>query len=115
MVGAGLAVAEAPDAGPDGARDALSHAKGEAMLDGGTADSTGSIPTQFVRLLDLSDPANPRTLQTFDAVSSTLLDDSRSLIYITNDAGLWVLSHNVSPPHPLCDSEITDAANCYAY
>lgn len=33
------------------------------------------IRTQFVRLLDISDPANPRTLQTFDAVSSILLDD----------------------------------------
>ena len=115
MVGAGLAIAEAQDAGPDSARDALAHAKGEGMVGGGTGGSTGSSPTQFVRLLDLSDPANPRTLQTFDVVSSILLDDGRNLIYITNRAGLWILSHNVPPPHPLCDSEITDAANCYAY
>jgi len=115
MVGAGLAIAEAPDAGTEGARNALAPAKGEGMVGGGTGGSTASSPTQFVRLLDLSDPANPRKLQSFDAVSSILLDDGRKLIYITNGEGLWILSHSVPPPHPLCDSEITDDANCYAY
>jgi hypothetical protein len=115
MVGAGLAIAEAPDAGTDGAGNALAPAKGEGMVGGGTGGNTGRSPTQFVRLLDLSDPANPQTLQTFDAVTSILLDDGRNLIYMTNGEGLWILSHNVPPSHPLCDSEITDHANCYAY
>jgi hypothetical protein len=43
------------------------------------------------------------------------MDDGRNLIYITNGEGLWILSHNLPPPHPLSDSEITEAANCYAY
>jgi hypothetical protein len=59
-----------------------------------------------VRVLDMSDPANPRTLQTFDGVTSVLADDSRSLIYIANGDGLWVLRHRqVRPPLPQCDSE----------
>jgi hypothetical protein len=111
MVGAGLAIAEAPDAGASGARNALAPAEAEGMARSGT----DSNPTQFVRLLDLSDPTYPRTLQTFNAVSDILLDGGRNLIYITNGEGLWILSHNVPPPHRICDSEITDDANCYAY
>jgi hypothetical protein len=95
MVGAGLAIAEAPGAGTESA-----HNKPE--------------PAQFIRLLDLSDPANPQALQTFDTVSSILLDDGQNLIYITNSEGLWILRHNVPPPHPLCDSETTDDTTCFA-
>jgi hypothetical protein len=84
-------------------------------IEGGGSGGTVTVPPQSLRLLDLSDPANPRTLQTFEGVSSLLLDDGRNLIYITNGDGLWILSHNVPPPHPICDAEITDDASCYAY
>jgi hypothetical protein len=111
MVGVGLAIAEAPGAaGTESARNNLTPAKGEGTLGGGT----GGDQAQFVRLLDLNDPANPRTLQTFDTVSSILLDDGQNLIYITNSEGLWILRHNVPPPHPLCDSETTDDTTCFA-
>jgi hypothetical protein len=115
MVANGLAIAETPDTGTESARHELTSAKSEGTVGGSTGGSTGSSPSRFVRLLDLSDPDNPQTLRTFDAVSSILLDDGRNLIYITNGEGLWILSHNVPPPHPLCESEITDAVNCYAY
>jgi hypothetical protein len=111
MVGVGLAIAEAPGAaGTESARNNLTPAKGEGTLGGGT----GGDQAQFVRLLDLNDPANPRTLQTFDTVSSILLDDGQNLIYITNSEGLWILRHNVPAPHPLCDSETTDDTTCFA-
>jgi hypothetical protein len=111
MVGVGLAIAEAPGAaGTESARNNLTPAKGEGTFGG----SNGGDRPQFVRLLDLNDPANPRTLQTFDTVSSILLDDGQNLIYITNSEGLWILRHNVPPPHPLCDSEITDDTTCFA-
>src|SRR5579864_4972591 len=115
MVGAGLAIAEAPDAGTSGSSNALVLAKAEGIVRSRTDGSPGRSPSQFVRLLDLSDPASPRTLQTFNAVSNILLDGGRNLIYITNGEGQWILSHNVAPPHRICDSEITDDANCYAY
>jgi len=114
MVWAGLAISEAPEARKESARTELALGKGDG-IEGSGSGVTGDSPTQFLRLLDLSDPANPLTLQTFEGVSSLLLDDGRKLIYITNGEGLWILSHNVPPPHPLCDSEITDDANCYAY
>jgi hypothetical protein len=62
-------------------------------------------PTKSVRVLDLSDPANPRTVQTFDGVTGVLQDSGR--IYLMNEEGLWILeySRNQKRQVPLCDSE----------
>jgi hypothetical protein len=51
-------------------------------------------PTETVRVLDLSDPANPKTLETFNKVTSLLPDGGHGLIYITNNDGLWILRYN---------------------
>jgi hypothetical protein len=71
MVGDRLALAETPDKAP---AETVSH--------------TGSLT-----LLDLSDPANPRTIQSFSGVTSTLADDTRNLVCIANNEGLWILKH----------------------
>jgi hypothetical protein len=51
-------------------------------------------PTETVKILDLSDPAHPKVLQTFMGVTSILQDPGRGLIYLTNNEGLWVLNHS---------------------
>jgi hypothetical protein len=50
-------------------------------------------PTETVKILDLSDPAHPKVLQTFTGVTSTLQDPGRGLIYLANNDGLWILRH----------------------
>jgi LVIVD repeat len=50
-------------------------------------------PTETVRVLDVSDPAHPKVIQTFSGVTSTLQDPGRGLIYLTNNDGLWILRH----------------------
>lgn len=79
MVGDNVAIAETPD----------------------TASKTAirSVPssTETVRILDLSDPEHPTTLQTFKNVTSILADGGHGIIYLTNDEGLWVLKHNRQP------------------
>ena len=101
MVGSGIALAEVPDKAPEAA-----NARHELVPAQGQGTANGSQPTESVRVLDLSDPANPKTLQTFDGVTSVLADDGRRLIYITNRDGLWILNHKQErPPLPLCDSE----------
>lgn len=50
-------------------------------------------PTETVRILDLSDPAHPKVLQTFTGVTSILQDPNRGLIYLANNDGLWILNH----------------------
>jgi hypothetical protein len=67
-------------------------------------------PTETVRVLDLSDPRNPKTLETFTKVTSLLPDGHHGLIYLTNNDGLWILRYNRPAPlepekkKPLCDS-----------
>ncbi len=64
-------------------------------------NSTGVIrstnnPTETVKILDLSDPAHPKVLQTFTGVTGILQDSARGLIYLANNEGLWIL--NLSNP-----------------
>jgi hypothetical protein len=98
MLGGGIALAAAPEtSGTSGSRHELVQARPQ-----GTTDA--ARPTESVRVLDLSDPKNPRTLQIFEGVTSVLADDARKLIYITNADGLWVLKHKETHVLPPCDS-----------
>ncbi|MGD0416630.1 MAG: hypothetical protein ABSA80_14820 [Terriglobales bacterium] len=92
MVSPDVAIAEAPEKTP-------------ATL------TSNSHPTETVRVLDLSDPRNPKTLETFNKVTSILPDGGHGLIYLTNNEGLWILRYNrpsllePAKKKPPCDSE----------
>ena len=92
MVSPDVAIAEAPEKTP-------------ATL------TSSSHPTETVRVLDLSDPRNPKTLETFNKVTSILPDGGHGLIYLTNNEGLWILRYNrpsllePAKKKPPCDSE----------
>jgi hypothetical protein len=90
-----LAIAVSPE-GNAGASEV--QAKSEAGA------ATVALPTETVRLMDLSDPKHPKTLKTFTGVTSMLPDDSRKLIYIVNSEGLWLVRHHQSRPMPMCSS-----------
>jgi len=75
MVSPDVAIAEAPEKTP-------------------TTLASSNRPTETVRVLDLSDPRNPKTLETFTKVTSLLPDGGHNLMYLTNDEGLWVLRYN---------------------
>jgi hypothetical protein len=72
--------------------------------------SSNSHPTETVRVLDLSDPKNPKTLDTFTKVTSILPDSGHGLIFLTNNDGLWVLRYirpalfEPAKKKPPCDS-----------
>jgi methionine-rich copper-binding protein CopC len=91
MVSPDVAIAEAPEKTP-------------ATL------TSSNHPTETVRVLDLSDPRNPKTLETFNKVTSILPDGTHSLIYITNNEGLWILRYThpsllePAKKKPPCDS-----------
>jgi hypothetical protein len=75
MVSPDVAIAEAPEKTP-------------------STLSSSNRPTETVRVLDLSDPQNPKTLETFNKVTSLLPDGNHGLIYLTNNDGLWILRYN---------------------
>ena len=72
--------------------------------------TSSNHPTETVRVLDLSDPRNPKTLETFDKVTSLLPDSRHGLIYLANNEGLWILRYNrpallePAKKKPPCDS-----------
>jgi hypothetical protein len=92
MVSPAVAIAEAPEKTP-------------ATL------TSSNHPTETVRVLDLSDPRSPKTLETFNKVTSLLPDGGHGLIYLTNNDGLWILRYNhpsllePAKKKPLCNSE----------
>lgn len=98
MVSGGLALAE----GPDGDSDAADHAPS----------------TRAVKVLDLSEPANPRIILSFSGVTSTLDEEARNLVYITNGEGLWILRNNqalaTAAKRHACNSDdaYNDVASC---
>jgi len=92
IVSPDVAIAEAPERKP-------------------TTLTQSNHPTETVRLLDLSDPRNPKTLETFTKVTSLLPDGGHGLIYLTNNEGLWILRYSrparlePAKKKPPCDSE----------
>ena len=72
---------------------------------GTTSQQPSTVPTQVVNVMDLSDPKHPRTVRTFNGVTSILPDDTRKLVFIANNEGLSVLSHRQPYHLPLCTSE----------
>jgi hypothetical protein len=87
-------------------------ASGSALAISVTSDQSSpaaqgnvKLPTETVSLVDMSDPKNPKTAKTFKGVTSVYPDDSRKLVYIVNADGLWIVSHHMTHPMPLCTSE----------
>jgi hypothetical protein len=91
MVSPDVAIAESPEKTP-------------------TTLASSNRPTETVRVLDLADPHNPKTLQEFSGVASLLADGGHGLIYLTNNDGLWILRYNrpallePAKKKPPCDS-----------
>lgn len=54
-------------------------------------------PAKNIALLDISDPAAPHVTLRFAGVTAVYRDDSRSLLFIANNEGLWVVRHYEPP------------------
>ena len=96
LVSSGLAIAEKPN---------NSAAMGDSRaVQGAEGTRGGGSVSESVRVLDVSDPAHPRTVQTFSGVTSVLPDNARGLIYVADGEGIWILSHQQVLRRHLCGS-----------
>jgi hypothetical protein len=85
MVSSGLALAETPE---------NSGAERTSLAAGNVEGPRGSgAVLESVRVLDVSDPAHPRIVQSFDRVTNILQDSARNLIYVATGDGVWIVSH----------------------
>lgn len=94
---------------------------GLALAEAVEADSAAADPPpnrRAVNVLNLSDPANPRAVLSFSGVTSTLADEARNLVYITDSRGLWIVRNNqalaaIGKQHPCSTSDaFNDTASC---
>jgi hypothetical protein len=105
MVSFGLAIFETPE----------NSATVSASLATGDAEGPhGSGVLESVRVLDVSDPAHPRTVQNFDGVTSILQDSAQNLLYVANGDGVWIVSHQQVLRRHECSSSdaISPMPNC---
>jgi hypothetical protein len=103
MVDSGLAISETP----------VSSNPSRLVAASSSSQGTGATP-ELVRMLDVSDPAHPHTIQTFVGVTSIVRDVARGLIYVANGDGIWILSHREVLRRHLCSSSdaISPMPNC---
>jgi hypothetical protein len=87
---------------------------GASLGDGNAEGPRGSGALESVRVLDVSDPAHPRTVRNFDEVTSILQDSARDLLYVANGDGIWIVSHQqVVHGHECSSSDaLSDLPNC---
>jgi hypothetical protein len=55
------------------------------------------VPAKTLALLDISNPAAPHITLRFAGVTAVSRDDSRSLLFIANNEGLWIVRHYEPP------------------
>ena len=105
MVSFGLAIFETPKNSATG---------GASFGDGNAEGPRGRGVLESVRVLDVSDPAGPRTVRNFDGVTSILQDSARNLLYVANADGIWIVSHQqVVRGHECSSSDaLSDLPNC---
>lgn len=72
------------------------------MLAAGTAALVSSAAAQpgqseqTIRIMDLSDPKNPRIAREFTGVTAVGRDDRRGLVYVANGEGIWILQQHLA-------------------
>jgi hypothetical protein len=76
----------------------------EESADDNAGTSPAPLRTKTISILDLSEPSNPKTVETFTGVTSVLTDPSRHLLYLTNSEGLWVVRQNQAAQTRPCGS-----------
>jgi len=71
----------------------------------GTAALVGSAPAaapvtaaapQTLRIMDFSDPANPKVAREFTGVTAIGRNDARGLIFVANPEGIWILQQHLA-------------------
>jgi hypothetical protein len=82
---------------PAGSSNNLTLVAGTAAL----VSSEGAGPTpvaapQSIRIMDFSDPKNPKVAREFTGVTAMSRDDRRGLIFVANAEGIWILQQHLA-------------------
>jgi hypothetical protein len=75
---------------PSTGSDSLVVVSGTAALVSNSGAPQAAAP-QTIRILDFSDPRNPKVAREFNGVTAINRDDRRGLIFLANPEGVWIL------------------------
>jgi len=100
-------LAEAASA-PGGTSGSLSAVAGTAALVSSEPAATSSATPQTMKIMDLSDPKNPKIAREFTRVTAVAKDAGRGLIFLANNEGIWILRQ-----HYALDPEVERAYQYY--
>lgn len=75
---------------PSTGSDSLVAVSGTAALVSNSGAPQPAAP-QTIRILDFSDPRNPKVAREFNGVTAINRDDRRGLIFLANPEGVWIL------------------------
>jgi hypothetical protein len=82
-----------------------------ALVSSEPAGTANAQAPQTIRIMDFSDPQNPKVAREFTGVTAITRDEHRGLIFIANAEGIWILRQRLAE-----DPEIEKAyANYVVY
>lgn len=73
--------------------ESLTLVAGTAALVASTPHALQALPSapQTLRIMDFSDPRNPKVAHEFTGVTAMARDDSRGLVFLADGNGIWIL------------------------
>jgi hypothetical protein len=86
---------------------------GSLSLVAGTAALASSAPAspaaaaQTIKIMDFSDPGNPKVAREFTGVTAMSKDAGRGLIFLSNSEGIWILKQHLAED-PALDKAYAD-------
>jgi hypothetical protein len=88
--------------------ETLSVVAGTAALVTQTPAATPAPAPQTLRIMDFSNPQNPKVAREFTGVTAMTRDDRRGLIFVANQDGVWILQQHLAQ-----DPEVQKAYDHY--
>jgi len=77
--------------------DSLAVVAGTAALVTSEQAAPKAAPgPQTIRIMDFSDPRNPKVAREFTGVTAMSRDDRRGLIFVANAEGIWILRQHLA-------------------
>lgn len=67
-----------------------------ALVSSEAPNAAPASALQTVRIMDFSDPRNPKVAREFTGVTAMSRDDRRSLIFVANADGIWILQQRLA-------------------
>jgi hypothetical protein len=82
---------------PNGGSESLSVVAGTVAFVTSESGAPGTAKApQTIRIMDFSDPQNPKIAREFTGVTAMSKDDRRGLIFIANSEGIWILRQHLA-------------------